>query len=210
MRRRLDAAGYRRGQDAAADGRAPVGAVRPLGQISREHVRRPRRDPQCRRGRAGPVGRGGADGAEADELPGARPDLPPGHQILSRPAAPPGRVRLLPPQRAAWRAARHHARPPVHPGRCPYLLPRGSDRRGDAAPSATCSTSIYRDLGFADYAIKLALAPGQALRQRRDVGPGRAGSARGGPSRRPRRPRISAGKSCPARAPSTRPSSNST
>ncbi len=35
------------GQDAAADGRTPVGAVGPLGQVSREHVRRPRRDPQC-------------------------------------------------------------------------------------------------------------------------------------------------------------------
>ena len=39
-RRRLS-----RDQDPAADGRAPVGAVRPLGQVSREHVRRPRRDP---------------------------------------------------------------------------------------------------------------------------------------------------------------------
>ena len=57
MRRRLDAAGYRRGQDAAADGRAAVGGVRPLGQVSREHVRRPRRGPGHRGGRAGPVRR---------------------------------------------------------------------------------------------------------------------------------------------------------
>ncbi len=41
----------------------------------------------------------------------------PGHHQLSRPADPPGRIRLLPPQRAARRAARHHAGPPVHPGR---------------------------------------------------------------------------------------------
>ena len=39
-RRRLS-----RGQDPAADGRPPVGAVRPLGQVSREHVRRAGRDP---------------------------------------------------------------------------------------------------------------------------------------------------------------------
>ena len=43
MRRRLDAAGLCRGQDPAADGRAPVGAVGSLGQVPREHVRRARR-----------------------------------------------------------------------------------------------------------------------------------------------------------------------
>ena len=65
----------------------------------------------------------------------------PGHQELSRPADPHGRVRLLPPQRAARRAARHHAGAPVHPGRRPYLLPRGPDRRRGRALSATCSTA---------------------------------------------------------------------
>ncbi len=77
--------GLSRGQDAAADGRAPVGAVRPLGQISREYVRRPRRNPQCRGRRADPLRRCRIDGAQADELPGARPDLPPGDQVVSRP-----------------------------------------------------------------------------------------------------------------------------
>ena len=33
---------------------------------------------------------GRLDGAEADELPGARPDLPPGDQVVPRPAAAPG------------------------------------------------------------------------------------------------------------------------
>ena len=33
-------------QDPAADGRAAVGEERPLGQVSREHVRRARRDPE--------------------------------------------------------------------------------------------------------------------------------------------------------------------
>ena len=51
-RRRLS-----RGQDAAGDGRAPVGAVRPLGQVSREHVRHPRRGAQHRGRRPDRVGR---------------------------------------------------------------------------------------------------------------------------------------------------------
>ena len=42
------------------------------------------------------------------------------------------RERLLPPQRAARRAARADAGAPVHPGRRAYLLPRGPDRRGSA------------------------------------------------------------------------------
>ena len=41
-------------------------------------------------------------------------------------------IRLLPPQRAARRAARPHARAPVHAGRRAYLLPRGPARRGGA------------------------------------------------------------------------------
>ncbi len=63
--------------------------------------------PDHRGGRARHPRRGGAlDGAQADELPGARADLQAGHQVLPRPADPHGGVRLLPPQRAAWRAAR--------------------------------------------------------------------------------------------------------
>ena len=68
-----------------------------------------------------------------------------GIKSLSRPADPARRIRLLPPQRAARRAARHLAGPPVHPGRRPYLLPRGPDRRGDAAvlrPARHRSTAI--------------------------------------------------------------------
>ncbi len=55
-------------------------------------------------------GKARPDGAEADELPRPHPDLQAGHQVLPRPAAPDGRVRLLPPQRGAWRAARADAR----------------------------------------------------------------------------------------------------
>ena len=67
-----------------------------------------------------------------------------------RAADPPRRVRLLPPQRAARRAARHHAGAPVHPGRRPYLLPRGPDRRGGAGASATCSTASTRTSASTD------------------------------------------------------------
>ena len=77
-------------QDAAADGRPPVGEERPLGQVSREHVRRPGRDSGHRGGCAGPVRRCRPDGAEADELPGAHPGLQAGHHQLPRPADPHG------------------------------------------------------------------------------------------------------------------------
>ena len=53
-----------------------------------------------------------------------------GMQQLSRPAAAHGRVRLVPPQRALGRAARHHAGARLHPGRRAYLLHRGADHRG--------------------------------------------------------------------------------
>ena len=68
---------------------------------------------------------------------------------------------------------------------------------------------VYRDLGFDDYAIKLALRPDKRLRHRRDVGPGRADLARRRPGRRPRHGGIWLGGACPAKAPSMRPSSNS-
>ena len=125
MRRRLDAAGYQEVKTPQLMDARQWERSRPLGQVSREYVRRPRRD-SARIGRrsedsADPVGRCRPDGAEADELPGARPDLQAGHQELSRSAAAARRVRLLPPQRAARRAARHPARAPVHAGRRAYL-----------------------------------------------------------------------------------------
>ena len=48
---------------------------------------------------------------------------------LPRPAAAPGRVRLLPPQRAVGRAARHHAGARLHPGRRAHLLHARADHR---------------------------------------------------------------------------------
>ena len=133
MRRAIDGAGYKRGQDPAGDGRAPVGGESGHWGKYRENMFViPDEVPNVED--EGPLvsGRGRLDGAEADELPGAHPDLPPGDQVLPRPAAAAVRERLLPPQRAARRAARPDARAPVHPGRRAHLLPRGPDRRGSA------------------------------------------------------------------------------
>src|SRR3546814_8018095 len=76
--------------------------------------------------------RGRPDGVETDELSGACSGFPARDQILSRLAAAHGRVRLLPSERTAWRASRHHARAPIHAGRRAYLLPRRPDRGGNA------------------------------------------------------------------------------
>ena len=74
---------------------------------------------------------------QADELPGPRADLQPRPAQLPRPADPLRRVRRLPSQRAVRRAARHHARARLHPGRRPHLLHRGPDRiRSDGLPRA--------------------------------------------------------------------------
>lgn len=62
------------------------------------------------------------DGAEAHELSGPRADLQAGHEILSRPADPHGRVRLLSPKRGPRRAARPAARAAADAGRRAHLL----------------------------------------------------------------------------------------
>ena len=135
IRRRLDADGYVEVKTPQLLDVEALAAVRPLGQVPREHVRGARRDPVGRgRGRRpGALGQGRPDGAEADELPRPHPDLQAGHQVLPRPAAPHGRVRLLPPQRGARRAARADARAADDPGRRAHLLPRGPDLRRDQA-----------------------------------------------------------------------------
>ena len=77
---------------------------------------------------------------QADELPGPRPDLQPGHAQLPRPAAALRRVRRVPPQRAVRRAARPDARARLHAGRRPHLLHRGADPR----PSASRFTALLQ------------------------------------------------------------------
>ena len=124
-----------------------MGAFRPLGELPGAHVHRPRR------------GRGQDAGAEADELPVPRADLPAGHPLLPRTAAAPGRVRLLPSLRAVGRAARHHAGARSSPrttrtssaprSRSPTRAPRSSN---------SCST-VYRDFGFPEFSMKFSDRP---------------------------------------------------
>ncbi len=121
MRRRLEAAGLSRGEDAATRGPQAVGGERALGELQGAHVHRPR------------GGGGHHAGAEADELPLPRAGVQQPAALLPRAADAAGRVRLLPPLRALRRAARHHAGARLHPGRRAHLLHRGRYRAGDGA-----------------------------------------------------------------------------
>ena len=121
---------------------------------------------------------------------------------------PPLRKRLLSPQRAAWRAARADARPPVHPGRRAHLLPRGPDRRRGRRPSASCSTASTRTLASpTPSSSRCARTTGLAA-TRIGTKPKRAARKRSRP--RAWRPTNLGGRNCPAKAPSMRPSSNGT
>src|SRR3569623_831508 len=90
-----------RSAHAGGDGQEPVGEIGPLGQLPRQHVHDGVGEPRLR--------------GQADELPGPCADLQQWSAFLPRPAAAPGRVRLLPSQRAVGRAARHHAGARLHP-----------------------------------------------------------------------------------------------
>ena len=105
-------------------------------------------------------------------------------QQLPRAAAAPRRVRLLPPQRAVGRAARHHAGARLHPGRRAHLLHRGPDRRRSRSRSASCCCRSTGISASRRSAIKFADRPTGAHRQRRDLGP-RGGEPAKAPSRRP-------------------------
>ncbi len=191
MRRRLDAAGYDEVKTPQLMDAQPVGAVAATGASIRENMFVVPDEVPVDRGRqAGALGRRRPDGAEADELPGARPDLQAGHHQLPRPAAPPRRVRLLPPQRAARRAARHHAGAPVHAGRRAISSAARTSWSTRSRRSATCSTASTATSASTDYAIKLALRPDQRFGSDEDMGPGRSRSARGRRSRRAATARI--------------------
>ena len=112
------------GEDAAAPRPRAVGGIRPLGEVPRAHVHR-------RRSRT----RTSVLAVKPMNCPGHVQIFRQGTAVLPRAAAAHGRVRLLPPLRALGRAARHHAGARLHPGRRPYLLHRGPDRRGDASRS---------------------------------------------------------------------------
>ncbi len=129
-----------------------------------------------------------------------------GIKSLPRPAAPHGRVRLLPPQRAARRAARADARAPVHPGRRAHLLPRGPDRRRDRGASSTCFARVYGRPRLDRHRHQARAPARQSRRHRRDLGPRRDGAGR----RARRASRLDVRLSPPAKAPSTARSSSST
>ncbi len=108
MRRQQNARRLCRGQHAAGGEPQALGSLRPLGQLPGAHVHRrggrgscPRKDREC---------------PEADELPLPCAGLQSRAEILSRPAAAHGRIRILQPLRTFWRAARHHAGARIHSG----------------------------------------------------------------------------------------------
>ena len=111
--------------------------------------------------------------------PGHVPDLQSAPAQLSRPAAAPRRVRLLPSQRAVRRAARPDAGARLHPGRRPHLLHARADHGRDRGV-LRAAASVYRDFGYDDVPDQLRRPAAGARRQRRGLGPGRAGALAGG------------------------------
>ena len=164
MRRVYQDNGYQEVRGAADPRALAVGALGPLGELQGQHVHDGVGEARLRR--------------EADELPGPHPDLQLGHAQLPRPAAALRRVRRLPSQRAVRRAARHHARARLHAGRRPHLLHRGRRSSRECVAFNKLALDVYRDFGFTDVAIKIALRPGPAAGRRRDVGPRRGRAAR--------------------------------
>ena len=159
MRRRLDAAGYVEIKTPQLMDARQWEKSGHWGKYRENMFVVPDEIPVNRRRAPGAVGQGRPDGAEADELPGARPGLQAGHHQLQGIADPARRIRLLPSQRAARRASRHHAGAPVHPGRRPHLLPRGSAHRGGAGLLRSARRRSIGTSVSTSYAIKLALRP---------------------------------------------------
>ena len=88
-----------------------------------------------------------------------------------------GRVRLLPPQRGARRAARADAGAADDPGRRAHLLPRGPDLRGDPAVPRPLRPGLRRH-GDDRHRLQAGDPAGPARRRRRDLGPRRGGAGR--------------------------------
>ena len=183
------------GQDAAAARPEALGSLRPLGEVPRVDV------PGGSRG--GERRRQASRGFEAHELPGPRPNLQPGHQVVSRPAAALRRVWLMSSLRAVGCHARHYAGARLHAGRWAHLLPRGSDHYRGRGLLRTAGLDLPRP--------GLQLVPHQVLRPAgetcwfgRGVGPG--GSRVDGGDQAPRATRRSSTR---ARGRSTDRSSNS-
>ena len=129
-----------------------------------------------------------------------------GLQVLSRPAAAHGRVRLLPPLRAVRRAARHHAGARLHAGRRAHLLHRGADRR--ARRCAFCellTDGLQATSASTTCSVKFSRPAAEVRAGSDEVWDQAEGALQEAcDSRRPRRTR-----STPAKAPSTARSWNS-
>ena len=135
MRRRMDAGGYQEIKTPQLMDVRQWEASGHWGKVCAEHVRRAGRS--CRKcGRWSGAGAAPRVANDADWMAIKPMNCPAhvlvfkqGHHELPRPAHPAGRDGLLPPQRAARRAARPDAGAPIHAGRCAYLLHRSAGRR---------------------------------------------------------------------------------
>jgi threonyl-tRNA synthetase len=96
--------------------------------------------------------------AQADELPLSRAGVQPRPALLPRAAAAHGRVRSLPPLRAVGRAARHHARARLHPGRRHIFCEEGQIA-DETVRFVALLSRIYRDLGFDELRVKFSDRP---------------------------------------------------
>ena len=113
-----------------------------------------------------------ADGDQADELPGhAHLFASERHSYRDLPIrySEPG---LLHRNEPSGHAARPAARAPLRAGRRPHLLHRGAGAGGGASAASTSPSRRYGLFGF-DVQLELSTRPGEAHRQRRDVGPRR-------------------------------------
>ena len=174
MRRRLDAAGYDEIKTPQLIDSQAVGAVGPLGQVSREHVRR------ARRGARRPRKASRSSSGDA-ELMALKPMNCPAHiQVFKQGITS---YRELPLRLAEFgcchRNEPHGALHGIMRVRqftqddAHIFCTRGPAGRRDQGASAPCSTAVYRDLGFADYQVKLATRPDQRIGTRRGMGPRR-------------------------------------
>ena len=211
MRRKLDAAGYQEIEDSAADGRPPVGGSRAIGaNIARTCSSFPTRCRTPRRkGRSCPDD-GDLDGAQADELPGPRPQVfrqgIKSYRDLPIRLAEMGVCHRNEPHGALHgiMRVRQFTQDDAH------IFCREDQLVDEVRVFCDLLDAIYRDLGFDRLRDQARASAREALRQRRDVGLGRAIASRRGRGDGPGARRNMAGRNCRARAPSTRPSSNST
>ena len=179
-----------RGEGADRLQQGPLGDVRALAALSREHVpRRVRRR---------------ADGPQGDELPRALPDVRQRGTQLPGPADPLSRADAAPSERGVRRADRADARSAVQPGRRALLRHGVADRRArwsacSASSSGSTTTSAWSTQ------IKLSTRPRGVHGDDRDV-ESRGSRAEGGARPRP----ASRTRSTKATARSTAPRSIST